>query len=659
VRLRRLPAVVAALAAVTLVCAAPRATADEAPQPYPLVSLSSPSGTVTGSFTITAEVDLAGASGVSIRPDIRYTSGLGVGEKTVTAQDCPSTCQVNWEVDTTSWEHAIGSGTLPIDVSWSSTDPVPVYGGLVRYLAYDAPVEASWVSATTRDPDPDAELYYPAVFNIGGTVVASSELPREPDEVLDVRLYAGAYNPDNTTPVLHTTTTWSTSPNGDGRYTGQAHLDTSALPEGDYVLYMKSRNAAGQWGAHGGDRLVVRHTPAVTIDAASPALQTFGGGTTVSARLMRPMTATWSALRVSVDGATPQVLSNTYWSVPDDASKPVTSTASLPQPLSPGTHTITTEVLDTTGKGMGQPRTSTVRVVEFTNESATVPPLVLGQTSHVTLKGTAPTGLTYQSCYFGFYERTGMIGGGGACAPGATSYTKSIAWTPQSVGTGKVEFANTTVQGPAGPLHTIPVTVYARRGATLSAPSSSAFGARLTATVSVRDVKTWTGSPVAAPGVAVSLQRRTAGTTTWVTIMNGKTNSYGNVALPFTNSVNGRLRAVVTSTVPGRTLTTSERSVTSVSTVSWSSLPTWVRSGSTAYAAVYARPYEKSALVRVQTRRIGGTWATLGSAYVSTSSYAKAGFRLYSRGTWEVRVVRPATTGHGAGYSSTRRITVG
>jgi hypothetical protein len=165
--------------------------------------------------------------------------------------------------------------------------------------------------------------------------------------------------------------------------------------------------------------------------------------------------------------------------------------------------------------------------------------------------------------------------------------------------------------------------------------------------------------PDAAPGVAVSLQRKAAGTTTWMTIASGTTNTHGNVALSFTNGMNGRLRAVVASTVPGRTLATAERSVTSVSTVSWSSLPSWVRSGYAAYAAVYAKPYEKSASVRVQARRLGGTWATVGSAYVSTSSYAKVGFRLCSRGTWEVRVARLATSGHAVGYSTTRRVTVG
>lgn len=655
----RLPAVVAAVAAATLVAAVPPAGADEAPQPYPLVSLTSPAATVPGNFTITAEVDLAGASGVTIRPTIRYDEWLGLAEKTVTAQDCPATCEVTWDVDTTSWEHAIGSGSKALDITWFTTDPAPVWGVFVRYFTYDAPVESSWVSDTIRDDDPTAEGYSPAVFTSGGTVTSTSEVAREADEVLDVRLYAGPASAENTTPVLHTTTSWSTAPNAEGRYTGSAHLDTSALPEGDYVLYMKSRNSDDQWGAQGGAGLLVRHTPAVTVEPAGSPLQSVGDTTVVGARLMRPLATVWSSLRVSVDGSTPQVLSNPSWNAPADTRKPVTGSAILPQPLSPGTHTITTEVLDSAGDRIGQPGTSTVRVVEFKDESASVPPLVLGQTSYVTLSGTAPTGLTYESCYFGFHERTGMVSGGGACVPGSTSYSMSMAWTPQAVGAGKVEFANTSTQGPHGPTHTIPITVYARRSAALSAPSSSAYGARLTAAVSVRDVKTLAGSPVVAPGVSVSLQRKAAGTTTWFTIASGRTNSYGSVALPFTNSVNGRLRAVVASTVPGRTITTSEPTLTSVSTVSWSSLPSWVRSGSAAYAAVYAKPYEKGASVRVQARRIGGTWVTVGSANVGTSGYAKAGFRLYSRGTWEVRVVRTATTGHSTGYSSTRRITVG
>ena len=176
----------------------------------------------------------------------------------------------------------------------------------------------------------------------------------------------------------------------------------------------------------------------------------------------------------------------------------------------------------------------------------------------------------------------------------------------------------------------------------------------------MRDLKTFTGSPVAAPAVAVTLQRKVAGTTTWVSLATTKTDPGGKALIPFMNTASGRLRAVVASTVPGATVVTAERALTSAGTVAWSWLPTSTRSGALSYASVYAKPYEKGATLRVQARRLAGTWATVGStATASTSGFAKVGFRLYSRGTWEVRVVRVGTATHAAGYSTTRRITVG
>ena len=68
-------------------------------------------------------------------------------------------------------------------------------------------------------------------------------------------------------------------------------------------------------------------------------------------------------------------------------------------------------------------------------------------------------------------------------------------------------------------------------------------------------------------------------------------------------------------------------------------------------AAVYAKPYEKGATIRLQARKLGATtWKTYGSGTVTTTSgYTKASGRLYSRGTWEVRVLRVSTTTQATG----------
>ena len=129
--------------------------------------------------------------------------------------------------------------------------------------------------------------------------------------------------------------------------------------------------------------------------------------------------------------------------------------------------------------------------------------------------------------------------------------------------------------------------------------------------------------------------------------------------LSFANTANGRLRAVLGSTVPGRTVYTSERSVQSIATVTWSAYPAAApRSGTTLYAAVYAKPYEAGAKVQVQARYRGGAWLTLSTAIAATNDYARPAFRLSTRGPWDVRVVRLATPYRVAGYSTARRVTV-
>jgi len=76
-------------------------------------------------------------------------------------------------------------------------------------------------------------------------------------------------------------------------------------------------------------------------------------------------------------------------------------------------------------------------------------------------------------------------------------------------------------------------------------------------------------------------------------------------------------------------------------------------------AAVYAKPYEQGATVRFQARRLGAAaWTTFGSGTIGSSGYAKATARLWSRGTWEVRIQRIGTTTQATGYSTVRRTTV-
>ena len=364
------------------------------------------------------------------------------------------------------------------------------------------------------------------------------------------------------------------------------------------------------------------------------------------------------SVQVSVDGRPAQTLPVPFWNTLTDIAKPIQGSARVPAAALPaGARTVTTQVLDSQGRPLGSPATGQVQVVTFT-EQASVPTLVVGQTSAVTFRGTAPAGMSYDACTFFLSERGFTIAGGGLCRSGDTSYARSIPWSPQTAGPGEVEFSVRTLQGLDSPARRIPVTVYARRTASVGAVSS-AYGTRPAATVTVRDLKNLTSATVAASGVSVVLQRKAAGTSTWVNVGSGRTGSTGRALVAFTNTANGRLRAVVASSVPGKSVVTTERAVTSVSTVSWSSLPTSTRSAALAYASVTARPYERGASVRIQARYLGASsWTTLGSAPVSSTGAARAGFRLYTRGTWEVRVVRVATTLRATGSSTVRRVAV-
>jgi len=374
----------------------------------------------------------------------------------------------------------------------------------------------------------------------------------------------------------------------------------------------------------------------------------------------RPLPAGVSpgSVQVSIDAGPAQVLPVPIWTTPADLAMPVQGGALVPAALLPaGVRTVTIQVLDSQGRPLGSPATSQVHVVTFT-EQVTVPTLVVGQPAAVTFSGTAPAGMAYDSCTFSFFERA-QIGGGGVCNRGDTSFTQVVPWTPQTAGSGKVDFSVRTVQGVDSAVKTIPLTIYAGRTATISAASSAAYGTRLVATVTVRDLRILSSPQVAVPGAAVTLQRKVAGSSTWLNVGSGLTGSTGQALVPFVNAASGRLRAVVASSVPAKTVVTAERTVTSVSTVSWSSLPTTTRSGAVLYASVTARPYERGAAVLVQARfRGASTWFTLGSTTVSSTGAARPGFRLFSRGTWDVRVMRVATVQRAAGYSTARPVLV-
>jgi hypothetical protein len=243
--------------------------------------------------------------------------------------------------------------------------------------------------------------------------------------------------------------------------------------------------------------------------------------------------------------------------------------------------------------------------------------------------------------------------------PRATSVDRSAVLVPQNAGTGVLRAEIMAHDGVIGPQRDVRVTVYANRTATLTAPARASWGTVQAATVTVLDEKRVGLRSPAAAGLTVTLQRKKAGTSTWTSIGTAVTGSTGKATIRYTNSASGRLRALVKGTLPGSTVVSAERSTTSVAVVAWSSLPTSARYGTVVTAGVYAKPYEKGAVVRFQARKLGtSTWTTFGSGAVRTNGYAKASARLLSKGTWEVRIQRAGTTTRATGYSTVRRLKV-
>jgi hypothetical protein len=664
----RLPrAALATVSAAALVL--PAASAASALElPPPVVQIVSPTldEARSGLFTLAVSVDLAGNASIELSPRVHYgvVDDVPVPSRTVTAEQCPQQCVISFEVNPTTWESPLQTAqTFPfvsLDVYWSWAQGNDSDEGRVK-ISYVAPVDNAWVSALERDDTPNTRGYFPVVMDTGGSLVVSGRGARAADEVLEARVYTGEYYEPLPTPVLSATGSWD--PDAQPAI-GRIRLDTANLAAGTYRVLVRARDTHDHYGPGSAGTLTIRHRPVVEIDRLSPFLLA-GSALSVGASVNRPLPdgVVPGTIQVSVDGGPAQVLPVPFWNnigatSPDALANPIQGSAPVLAALLPdGVRTVTAQVLDTLGRPLGVPATEQVRVVTLT-EQASVPTMVVGQTSAVTFRGTAPAGMAYDSCTFFLREAGFTVNGGGLCSTGDTSYTRSLAWTPQTAGRGEVEFSVRTLQGVDSPARRIPLTVYAHRTASVGAVSS-AYGTRSAAAVTVRDLTNLTSPTVAASGASVVLQRKAAGSSTWVSVGSGRTGSTGRALVPFTNTASGRLRAVVASSVPGRSVVTSERTVTSVSTVSWSKLPTSTRSGVRAYASVMARPYQRGALVRVQARHSGAcSWRTLGSALVSSTGAARAGFRLYTRGTWQVRVVRVATMLRTSGYSTVRRVAV-
>lgn len=652
IRARR--AVVALTAVVVaLVPGVGRAVADEPVGAYAyLEPVSSPGTPVSGPFTLTATVLMRDSAWVDVSARVDGWWDLGwSGSRRVTAADCPGTCTVSWEIDPTSEALAWPTAQAWGSVSFSHDLGGGAGGGAL--FDYRAPVDRVG-TRITRDETTAVRDYRADVLDTGGELVLTSDVPRGATETVVGRVESGV----DGTALAQLTGTWDAAPDADGRPVGRVRFDTARLPAGRYDVVVRGRDGEGRWGQESRTSVLVRHSPVVSL-AADAEVVAVGRPVRVAATLARPWATTGApdAIEVTVDDRAPVVLSGSFYGGTADTATWWGSVEVPAAALPEGAHVVRARVLTATGRAMGGPAALPVRVVRF-GETVTVPTLVVGRTATVRAVGTAPSGLAYASCSLIAYETGGQAGSGPSCARGARSFDLAMAWTPTRAGAGRVELGLDTQPAVGAPGVTVPVTVHAARRVALSAPTTARYGSTLTATVDISDEKVL-GRLTPVSGLSVSLQRKPAGSATWTTIGTGRTAATGRASIRFSDTVNGRLRAVVASAVPGQTVSTAERSVWSTATVAWSSLPTSARVGSTVAASVRAGPVATGSRVRVQARRAGtDRWLSFTSVAVGRTGAARPTARLGSRGTWEVRVQRIGTTAVASGYSSVRHVAV-
>ena len=621
---------------------------------------------VDGPFEMVVEVTGGGASDIELTPELPSWAWWAPSAPTMTVPGgtCTATCQVTWTIDPAGQATPWYPGTAHLGVSASMGGvPLTTYGTGVNYQAVVGPTSVAMVTADATD---NTAGYAPWVADTGADVLYQGPHGRAPGEQVTLLvLPAPDGTPDSErldrTPLATATGTWQHD--GDtGNADGHAHLDTSTLPEGHYRLVAQAHDGAGHYSFATPDGLVVQHSPMVSLTRPGTAKVTAGAGIDfgLTVRNPRSSTAALGTVVLTVAGKVTLLDSPGAWYQSSSLDTPSQQTVIIPTAGLPlGPVAVTAQVLDADGHSQGTATTS-FDVVDFA-DTVTIPTLVVGKPAAIHLKAAAPVGTSLAECELTLSTPLENVASINLCpGPGATAVDGSATFYPDDAGTGTVRERLRADDNVIAPDRTLPVTVYANRTATVTAPSKAAYNSTQYATVTVKDEKKRGVVSAAGSGVTVTLQRKKAGTTTWTTIGTGTTGSTGVASVKYTNTASGRLRALVTGAVPATTVTTAERSVTSVATVAWSYLPTTARSGATVTGSVYAKPYEKGATVRFQARRYGATtWSTFGSGTIGTSGYAKASARLYSRGTWEVRIQRVGTATQATGYSTTRRITIG
>jgi hypothetical protein len=615
---------------VSLVCISP---ADAQTNAVTVRILDPQPNTKIGSdLDVTVAVDLGGSESGTLLIEL----GPASSAIDIPAGTCDGGCTktTRLSVPNGDWDNPVEPGPIYLQATASVPDAEPatqVYG-----LTLDGPSPITGFAVVRNG----VEHRTTPVLEGAASVLLEANDRQHSDDVAEMRLVGGAL----WTPVATGEAPWIAA---GATYTAEIPFDVSSIPDGDYLLGVRSRTATGRWG-HSYYEMWVRvsHVDTVSMTASSPPYLVVGDAAVavnVTVRGAIPGNLAPGALRVSLDGVDHDLTSPAWigydWSRPNTAQ----TLQFLIQrgELASGTHHVTFQLLTSLGQPLGAALSRTYTVSDFSGTLSVPKVQVVGQRLSGVATAVAPTGYKLTDCSAG---QTVLGTGqefGSWCSSALAKLGASFTFTPQAAGVGAavltVQAAGQTRQ------HSQSVTVYAARRVSVTAPALP-YGSQGTARITVQDAKVLNQWQAAPSGVRVTLQRLTAGTSTWLTVGSAYTAPGGTASVPFTSFANGRFRVLATSSVPGQTITSPTIAAVSLAAVSWRRAPTSALRGKTYIYEAATKPYEPGVKAYLQVRPPGvQSWAGARTISLPSTGIARFSYAFSRTGYWRVRVFRGST----------------
>ncbi|GAA2037623.1 hypothetical protein GCM10009740_31900 [Terrabacter terrae] len=632
-----------------------------------VVTMVSPEAGSTVQRGFTAAFDVA----LGDQDDTTLTATFAGDEasRTVTRAQCADTCRVELYLEPLHGFLDAGTGTTSGYLRYTWTTPSGE-GHALPYLTFASPA-IGHDSTRMTTPTPNTAGYAATVVDTTTTLkftptqwigcTPNCQTPAA-GETVEVRVYpsTGPTPPAGDNYLQRTVAEWTKA---DTAWEASATLDFSALPEGSYSLYSRGRSADG-WYAAGTSYdyrpIIVRHTPAMSIDMdATPDL--VGTNRVATVTLRGPLADKVGYVEVTRDGVVLNPGDDQQW-WPSTLTRPEVTASRLVDlgTASVGHHTVSTRMLVSTtfDKQVGAPVTGSYDVVSL-NIKVTPGVAFVGRASSLGISADAPAGRVIDLSAWEFTNPDGTTAATGTwCSACGQHGTGSAAFMPQAAGT-----AGYTVTADAGSPYvqaargTFPV--YAARAVESITAPATRYGSTQKVTLTLRDERAiYTRVPTPA-GVPVTVQFRKTGTTAWVTLGSTKTVTGGTATFTYVSRSNGQVRALYATPAPGVTWSSAAAAVTSTAAATITSAPTSTYRYRTVTVKATTYPYQSGARVWLQTRVHGtATWKTVKSIAAPTTGMSSLTTSFSTRGTYDLRVIRTATSLNTIGYSATRYLKV-